>query len=53
MVGLYLLSIVIAWLVEPNSEKESGGAGPATLRLVIGAVVVDQARKRSRVRVNG
>jgi sec-independent protein translocase protein TatC len=46
MIALYLISIGIAWLVGPKRDKEtSSGTGSATLRLVIGAMVIDQARK--------
>lgn len=47
MIGLYLLSIGLAWIVgqkrDGASERESSG-----LRLVIGAVVADQARRHAR-----
>jgi sec-independent protein translocase protein TatC len=47
MIGLYLISIGVAWLVGPKREKEpstrSTGTGSTTLRLVIGAMVMDQA----------
>jgi sec-independent protein translocase protein TatC len=38
MIGLYLISIGIAWLVEPKQEE-------VLLRLVFAAAVIDQARK--------
>ena len=43
--ALYLISIGIAWIVGPKagSEKELGGSDQ--LRLVVGAVVADQARR--------
>lgn len=44
MIGLYLLSIGIAWLVGPATTAASqGDAGQ--LRLVVGALVVNQARR--------
>jgi sec-independent protein translocase protein TatC len=49
MIGLYLISIGIAWLVGPKREAEApNGGGPNKLRLVIGAMVIDQARKHYR-----
>jgi sec-independent protein translocase protein TatC len=46
MIGLYLISIGIAWLVGPKGEAEaSSDSNSNKLRLVIGAMVVDQARK--------
>jgi sec-independent protein translocase protein TatC len=46
MIGLYLISIGVAWLVEPKREKETpAGTGSTTLRLVIGAMVIDRARR--------
>jgi sec-independent protein translocase protein TatC len=47
MIGLYLISIVIAWVVAPRQEKETPRVpGSTTLRLVVAATVIDQARKR-------
>ena len=49
MIGLYLISIAVAWLVGPKREKEPpAGTGSTTLRLVIGAMVMEQARKRQK-----
>jgi sec-independent protein translocase protein TatC len=46
MIALYLISIAIAWLVGPKREREPPGQTDATkLRLVIGAMAIDQARK--------
>jgi sec-independent protein translocase protein TatC len=46
MILLYVISIGIAWLVGPKRSKELRGVpSSTTLRLVIGAMVVDQARK--------
>lgn len=52
MIALYVLSIGIAWLVAPRTattgqrgNSRSDGTG---LRLVIGAMVIDQARKSRR-----
>jgi sec-independent protein translocase protein TatC len=45
MIALYLISIGIAWLVGPKRDSETAGTGSATLRLVIGAMAIDQARK--------
>ena len=44
MIGLYLLSIVIAWLVAPKPEKPDSHH----LRLVFAATVVEQARRSGR-----
>jgi len=47
MIGLYLISIVIAWIVAPKQEKESPSRGTsAKLGLVIAATVFEQARRR-------
>jgi sec-independent protein translocase protein TatC len=49
MIVLYLISIVIAWLVGPKRERETPGQHEATgLRLVIGAMAIDQARKHRK-----
>jgi sec-independent protein translocase protein TatC len=58
MIALYLISIVIAWIVGPKRERplESSAPGRETsghtdstkLRLVIGAMAIDQARKHRR-----
>jgi len=45
MIALYLVSIVIAWLVEPARDEEPGGTS-TTLRLVIGAMALNGARSR-------
>jgi sec-independent protein translocase protein TatC len=48
MIGLYLISIVIAWVVGPKRDKEtSNHSGASNLRLVIGAMVIDQARRHN------
>ena len=47
MIGLYLVSIVVAWLVQPKSEKGSATHGDARLRLVFAATVLDRARRRA------
>lgn len=47
MIGLYLVSIGLAWLVAPAPQKpDSNDAGSAKLRLVFAATVIDQARRR-------
>jgi len=49
MIALYLISIVIAWIVGPKREREAPGPTDSTkLRLVIGAMAIDQARKHRR-----
>jgi sec-independent protein translocase protein TatC len=55
MIALYLISIVIAWMVGPKRERPLDAAAPGReasvhtdstkLRLVIGAMAIDQARK--------
>jgi sec-independent protein translocase protein TatC len=46
MIGLYLISIVIAWVVGPKREKEGTTGGSARLGLVIAATAFEQARRR-------
>jgi sec-independent protein translocase protein TatC len=49
MIALYLLSIGIAWLVEPKRDPAPGTRrGSGHLRLVFAATVLDQATRRSR-----
>ena len=43
MIGLYLLSIGIAWLVEPGRGTETARTGSPHLKLVFAAAIVDQA----------
>jgi sec-independent protein translocase protein TatC len=51
MIGLYLISIVIAWLVGPKGEKEPmAGSGAKKLGLVIAAAVFEQTRRRRALR---
>jgi sec-independent protein translocase protein TatC len=46
MLVLYLLSIVIAWLVAPHRERQTDRES-TRLRLVIGAMVLEQVRKQT------
>ena len=46
MIGLYLISIVIAWLVGPKGQKDESSSASAKLGLVIAATVFEQARRR-------
>jgi sec-independent protein translocase protein TatC len=47
MMGLYLISIVIAWIVAPRSEKDAPSHGTsAKLGLVIAATAFEQARRQ-------
>jgi Sec-independent protein secretion pathway component TatC len=47
MIGLYLISIVIAWLVAPKQTMEWPSRGTsAKLGLVIAATAFEQARRR-------
>ncbi len=49
MLGMYLISIGIAWIVGPKREKEtSNRADTHKLRLVFAATVIDQARRHRR-----
>jgi sec-independent protein translocase protein TatC len=49
MIALYLISIVIAWIVGAKREREAPGQSDSTkLRLVIGAMAIDQARKHRK-----
>lgn len=49
MIALYLVSIGIAWLVEPKRDGSPGtSSGSGHLRLVVAATVLDQATRRSR-----
>ena len=53
MIALYLVSVGIAWLVEPKREPAPAGRnGSAQLRLVFAATILEQAaRRHSRDRV--
>jgi sec-independent protein translocase protein TatC len=47
MIGLYLISIVIAWIVGPKGQqKPSNREASAKIGLVIAATVFEQARRR-------
>jgi sec-independent protein translocase protein TatC len=47
MIGLYLISIVIAWIVAPRREKDQASQGAsAKIGLVIAATAFEQARRR-------
>lgn len=49
MIGLYLLSIGIAWMVAPGRGKDATTRTDAThLRLVFAATVIDQARRQRK-----
>jgi sec-independent protein translocase protein TatC len=49
MLALYVISIGIAWLVAPKRTQEPDPrTGSPTLRLVVGAMVVDQVSRRPR-----
>ncbi len=50
MIGLYLISIGVAWIVGPKRERRpSYRADSNKLRLVIGAMIIEQARKHRNV----
>lgn len=46
MIGLYLVGIVVAWIVQPRGKKRNDAA-EAGLRLVVGAMVLDQAHRNA------
>jgi sec-independent protein translocase protein TatC len=46
MIALYLLSIVVAWLVGRCGKNEIDAEDARKLRLVVGATIVDQIRRR-------
>jgi sec-independent protein translocase protein TatC len=47
MIGLYLISIVIAWIVGPKGERNpTANSGAKKLGLVIAAAAFEQARRR-------
>jgi sec-independent protein translocase protein TatC len=49
MIGLYMISIGIAWLVAPKGARDAAtGNGSAKLGLVIAAAAFEQARRRRR-----
>jgi sec-independent protein translocase protein TatC len=49
MIGLYVISIGIAWIVGPKRDKETlNTTASANLRLVFAATVIDQARRQRR-----
>jgi Sec-independent protein translocase protein (TatC) len=49
MIGLYLISIGIAWLVGPRRENETSNESHSNnLRLVFAATVIDHARRRRK-----
>jgi hypothetical protein len=52
MIGLYLLSIGIAWLVAPGKD-ESARTGSPHLKLVFAAAVMDQAWRHGAQSRNG
>jgi sec-independent protein translocase protein TatC len=45
MIGLYLISIVIAWIVGPKKETRPNNADSTKLRLVFAATVIDRTRR--------
>ena len=49
MIGLYLISIVIAWIVGRRGGEADATSPETKLRLVIGAMVVEHARKQIKV----
>jgi sec-independent protein translocase protein TatC len=52
MIGLYLIGIIVAWIVQPRGEKGGkSGEDSAGLRLVVGAMVLDRAVRRRSERV--
>lgn len=51
MIALYLLGILIAWLVQPKGDVKAREA--TNLKLVVGAMVLDQAVRQERRRRAG
>lgn len=49
MIGLYLISIAIAWMVGPKERSEKGTDGSRKLGLVIAAAVFEQTRRRRQI----
>src|SRR2546422_9937445 len=50
MIGLYLISIGIAWLVAPRSQSPSSDRiTSASLKLVFAAAVIDKGRPQRRL----
>jgi len=45
MIGLYLISIVIAWIAAPRRGRDTSRDGSGALRLVVGAMVLEGARR--------
>lgn len=45
MLGLYLLSIAVAWFVQPKEKDTEPPAREAGLRLVFAATMLEQARR--------
>jgi len=49
LIGLYLISIGIAWIVGPKREKaKSKGTGSNIVTLVFAAAMIDESRKGGR-----
>lgn len=46
MLGMYMVGILVAWLVQPKTRETAGARGESALRLVFAATVLEQARKR-------
>ena len=46
MIGLYVISIGLAWLVAPRRPEPPGDDGAPGLRLVFAAAVIDHARRQ-------
>lgn len=46
MIGLYLISIAIAWMVAPEDRSQTAADGSRKLGLVIAAAAFEQARRR-------
>jgi len=50
MIVLYLIGILIAWIVRPGPETRPDEGASTRLRLVVGAMVIDQARREAVAR---
>jgi sec-independent protein translocase protein TatC len=45
MLGMYLVGIVVAWLVQPRTRASASDSSDSALRLVFAASVLEQARR--------
>jgi Sec-independent protein secretion pathway component TatC len=48
MIALYIVGIGVAWVAQPKGPRKNPRGDSGELRLVVGAMVVDQAMRRQR-----